>query len=229
MTDSGRIRDNLAFVRSRMEAACRRSGREFDSVTLIAVTKTVDVDEVRLLASLGVADFGENRVRELVRKAVALADLDARWHMIGHLQRNKTKTLLPHSTILHSLESAALAEVLSRRAAEADLEVEVLIEINVPGEESKYGIAPGDAAELALKVTELPKLKLAGLMTMAPIAANAEKVRPFFARLRDIARTLSKSLPSGAMSELSMGMTQDYEVAIEEGATMVRIGSALFR
>ena len=223
-----RTRANLAGVRFRIEAACRRSGRNADSVTLVAVTKSVGPEEARALSSLGVRDFGENRVQELARKSSALAGLPVRWHMIGHLQRNKVQDLLPHSTIVHSLESAALAEVLSRRAGERELEIDVLIEVNVAGEASKYGVAPADAGALAEKVAGFPALRLRGLMTMAPLAEDPETVRPVFAALRELAATLARDLPPGAMSELSMGMTQDFEAAVEEGATMVRIGTALF-
>ncbi len=223
-----RISENVAGVRSRMEGACRRAGRADGAVRLVAVTKTVDVDVVRILNSLGLKEFGENRVPELVRKSEALADIGATWHMIGHLQRNKVKDLLPHSRIVHSVESAELAEVLSRRAAGLGIEVEALIEVNVAGEEAKYGVAPGEAGALAEKIAGLPSLRLRGLMTMAPIAENPETVRPVFARLRELATQISRHLPPGAMAELSMGMTQDFEVAIEEGATIVRIGSALF-
>ena len=231
--DPGEIVGRLGRVRSRMEAACRRAGRPADAVTLVAVTKTVGLAEVRALSGLGVADFGENRVAELVLKATSLTELSCRWHMIGHLQRNKVARLLPHATIVHSLDSERLAAVLSRRAAEMDLDVDVLIEVNVAGEEQKYGVRPAEAAALAETVAALPALKLRGLMTMAPFLGaggpeTAEELRPVFARLRELAQTLSKNLPAGAMSELSMGMTQDFEVAVEEGATMVRIGSALF-
>lgn len=228
-----RLSRNLTRVRSRMQTACERASRSVDAVTLVAVTKTVGLEEARTLATLGVADLGENRVQELVRKTSSLAELPVRWHMIGHLQRNKVKKLLPSSTIVHSLESSDLADVLSRRAAALGIEVDVLIEVNVSGEEQKYGVAPEEAATLAEKVAALPALKLRGLMTMAPFLGaggpeTAEELRPLFAGLRELARTLARNLPEGAMSELSMGMTQDFEVAIEEGATMVRIGSALF-
>lgn len=226
--ESGGIARNLAALESRMKAACERSGRAPASVRLVAVTKTVDTDAVRVLNSLGVTDFGESRVQELVRKAVSLEDLPLRWHMIGHLQRNKIKHLLPHSRTLHSLDSRSLAEDLSRRAAEAGLEMNVLIELNVSGEETKYGARPEEAAGLAEGVVKLPALRLCGLMTLAPVTDDPEKVRPLFADLRELADTLARNLPPGAMSELSMGMTQDFEVAIEEGATMVRIGSGLF-
>lgn len=223
-----RIAGNLAAVRSRIESASKRAGRAPGSVKLVAVTKTVDVDAVRILTSLGVMDCGENRVQELARKAGLLADSPIRWHMIGHLQRNKAKDILPHCRIVHSVESEELAEVLSRRAADADLEIDVLLEVDIAGEESKYGLAPGSAAVLADHVARLGALRLRGLMTMAPIAEDPETVRPVFARLRELASSLSRNLPAGAMSELSMGMTQDFEVAIDEGATMVRVGSALF-
>ena len=231
MVDAAHIADRLQGVRSRIESACRKAGRADDAVTLVAVTKTVDLDEIRALSGLGVTHFGENRVHELARKATSLTDLDVRWHMIGHLQRNKVARLLPHSTIVHSLDSDRLAGVLSRRADEMDLDIDVLIEVNVAGEEAKYGVRPEAAAALAEAVTSLGALKLRGLMTMAPFLSageDPERLRPIFAGLRELAQTLSKNLPEDAMSELSMGMTQDFEVAVEEGATLVRIGSALF-
>ena len=253
-----RVAGNLADVQTRMNAARERSGRPRTPVRLVAVTKTVDPQTVILLTSLGVADFGENRVQELTRKAALLQDLLARkkgsgafcaehpsgptgkrlltpfsvegirWHMIGRLQRNKVKHLLAYSRTLHSLDSVPLAEAVSRRAADAGLDVTVLIEVNVSGEATKGGVAPGEAALLAEAVVKLPAVKLRGLMTMAPFTDDPEKVRPVFAGLRELAATLARNLPDGAMSELSMGMSQDFEVAIEEGATMVRIGSALF-
>jgi hypothetical protein len=256
-----RIARNLAGVRTRMKTARERSGRAGRGVRLVAVTKTVDAQTVIFLRSLGVVDFGENRVQELTRKAALLEDLMARderkkgsgafcanhpsgpkglrlltpfsveeihWHMIGHLQRNKVKHLLSYSRMLHSLDSAALAEAVSRRAAEAGVEATVLIEVNVSGEETKGGVSPGEAASLAEVVVKLPAVKLRGLMTLAPVTDDAQKVRPLFASLRELAGKLGRDLPEDAMSELSMGMSQDFEVAIEEGATMVRIGSALF-
>jgi uncharacterized pyridoxal phosphate-containing UPF0001 family protein len=263
--DPARISDNLDRVRTRITSACRRAGRDVSSVTLVAVTKTVALDEVRILASLGVRDLGENRVEELVRKATALNDKgqgdkgtkgqgvkddrgDAHgpasvvplppcpfaplplcvWHMIGHLQRNKARKLLPHSTIVHSLESADLAAELSKRAVAAGLTVDVLIEVNVAGEEQKYGVSPRDAPRLAEIVVQTPALNLRGLMTMAPIVDDPESIRPIFARLRELSHELSKDLPPASMRDLSMGMTQDFEVAVEEGATLVRVGSALF-
>jgi hypothetical protein len=226
--DPSRISSNLNEIRSKMAAACARVGRPGSGVRLVAVTKTVDLDDVRALHALGVSDFGENRVQELERKALALKDLGAHWHMIGHLQRNKVRKLLPHSTFIHSLDSVELASEIDRRAPAASLAIEVLIEVNVLGEESKEGVAPDAVAALADAVVKLRAVKLRGLMTMAPIVDDPEKTRPVFAALRELARKMARNLPPGAMSELSMGMTQDFEVAIEEGATLVRIGTALF-
>ncbi len=223
-----RIAQNLSDVRRRMAVACQKSNRTIQSVKLVAVTKTVDIEAAKALNSFGINDFGENRVPELVRKAIALTDTPAVWHMVGHLQRNKVKDLLPHSRIVHSVESADLVDVLNRRADALGLAVDVLIEVNIGGEASKYGVQPAGAEALAKKVASLPALRLRGLMTMAPIADDPETVRPIFSQLRELAATLSRNLPPGAMNELSMGMTQDFEAAIEEGATMVRIGSALF-
>jgi pyridoxal phosphate enzyme (YggS family) len=192
------------------------------------VTKTVGPEEVRALDALGVHDFGENRVRELVTKAASLADIPSRWHMVGHLQRNKVKDLLKYCTFVHSLDSDRLAGEMSRRASVEGLEVELLIEVNLGGEQSKFGVSVEAAEALAAETISLPALRLRGLMTMAPVDDDPEKARPLFAGLRELARKLAADLPPGTMAELSMGMTQDFEVAVEEGATMIRIGSALF-
>ena len=224
------LADNLRNVRRNMSEACRRAGRDPASVRLVAVTKSVTPDVVRDLASLGQTDFGENRVQELLKKSAELSDLAVAWHMIGHLQTNKVKKLLAVCGSIHSVDSVPLAEEIDRRAARAPLKPEVLLEVNVGREEAKFGLAPEELRDAAAAVGKLPHLSLVGLMTMAPLVENPEQTRPVFARLRSLAdRVREMSLPGVAMRELSMGMTQDYAVAIEEGATLVRIGTALFQ
>lgn len=212
----------LAAVRERIEAACRRSGRDPGSVKLIAVTKGKDVDEIeRLVLSRGCRALGENRIQEWREKERHFDGRGLEWHFIGNLQRNKVKYCLPFHTI-HSLNSLRLAEELQRFGARHDHRFRVLLEVNVSGEATKQGLTPTEASELAQRVSDMmPSVELAGLMTMAPWSDDPESVRPVFAELRKLRDKLG-------LVELSMGMSGDFEVAIEEGATMVRVGSALF-
>jgi len=224
------IADNLQSVRQRIEHACRRAGRDTQEVTLVAVTKTVGVGEVRELARLGQLAFGENRAQEMQRKYAELGGQPFEWHMIGHLQRNKVRDVLRIASIIHSVDSERLAREIEKEAARLDRLVPVLIEVNVAGETAKYGVSRAELAALAQAIDRLPHVQLQGLMTMAPIVADAEEVRPVFAALRGLLDDLrGLGLASADLRHLSMGMTQDFEVAIEEGATMVRVGSALFR
>lgn len=226
----GLLERNLQEVRRRIAEAAARSGRTAQAVTLVAVTKTVDAGLARTLCELGVRDIGENRVQEARAKAVQLADCPIRWHMIGHLQTNKARPAVRLFSLIHSVDNPRLAQALQRRAQQDGLELPVLIEVNTSGEASKFGVPPEEAAELAAAVDACERLQLRGLMTMAPIVEQAGEARPCFRRLRELRDHLNGSLPlRRALTELSMGMSQDYEVAVEEGATMVRIGSALFR
>jgi len=214
------IAGRLGRVRQRIEAACARSGRAADSVTLIAVTKGFPPAAVREAAAAGVRHFGENRVQEAQAKLPQLAGLSdaVTWHMIGHLQTNKVKTVLELFDTIHSVDSLHLAEAISRRALET---VPVFLEVNVGGESTKYGLSLDNLPSEHAAVAALPKLDVRGLMTVAPLADDPEQARPVFRRLRDAAASLG-------LRELSMGMTDDFEVAIEEGATHVRIGRAIF-
>ena len=225
-----RVLANLREVRQRMTAAAARSGRPAAAVRLVAVTKTVLPEVIRALREAGQRDIGESRPQQLRDRAAALADCDVAWHMIGHLQRNKVKYVVPAAAMIHSVDSPALAEEISKRAQAAGSRAACLIEVNVSGEASKSGVAPADAPALASAVAALPAFDLAGLMTMARIADDPQDVRPVFAALRELRDRINReaNLPR-PLTELSMGMTQDYEVAIEEGATIVRIGTALFR
>jgi len=224
------LENNLQDVRRRIAEAAARSGRSAEAVALVAVTKTVDARLVRLLWESGVRDIGENRLQEAQTKAAQLAGCDVRWHMVGHLQTNKARAAVRLFSLIHSVDSPRLAQALQKRAAQDGLTVPVLIEVNTSGEASKFGAPPDAAAQLAETVDSCEHLDLRGLMTMAPIVERAEEARPCFRRLRELRDTINESSRlRRPLSELSMGMTQDFDVAVEEGATMVRIGSALFR
>jgi PLP dependent protein len=206
---------NLARVEQRIAAACARAGRPRSSVTLVAVTKTVSVDVAAELIALGVRDLGESRPQELWRKAEALKEV--RWHLIGHLQRNKIDRTLPLVHRLHSVDSRRLLE-----AIDAAGPAELLLEFNCSGEASKGGFAPADAPALRDALHHLKQARVVGLMTMAPFEDDPQRCRPTFQALRRLRDEI------GPLPELSMGMSNDFEVAIEEGATAVRIGTALF-
>ncbi|MDQ7819806.1 MAG: YggS family pyridoxal phosphate-dependent enzyme [Armatimonadota bacterium] len=216
----------IARVRERIARAALRSGRQPEDVTLVAVTKGVDPARILEAAACGITDVGENRVQEAAAKIQALGEVAARlrWHLVGHLQRNKARQAAQLFALIHSVDRLALGEELSRRTRRP---LEVLVQVNVAGEPQKFGVAPADAAELVRALSRLPGLRVVGLMTIAPVADDPEAVRPVFARLRelrdDLARRGVADLP-----HLSMGMSQDFDVAVEEGATMVRIGRALF-
>lgn len=227
--DREKLAANYAAVMDRANAAAERAGRLPGSWRLVAVTKTVDAETARAICGLRPSDLGENRVQDLVEKAVALAGSEIRWHLIGHLQTNKVKKVVGAVSLIHSVDSLRLAEEIERVAAGKGLAQEVLLEVNVSGEESKFGLGPGEVAELAAAIADMEHVKLVGLMTMAPIVDDPEKTRPVFAGLRELADAVAANGLFARMPyELSMGMTQDFEVAIEEGATLVRVGSALF-
>ena len=221
------LASNLASVRARLAAAEARSGRLAGSVTLIGVAKTLPAETLSAAVALGLGDLGENKVQEAEAHQRAVGRTAARWHMIGHLQRNKAGRAVELFDVVHGVDDLELAQALDRRAQAAGRRMPVLIEVNVSGEVSKFGAAPASAAELAEQVASLAGVELQGLMTVGAPVARPEDARPGFARLRELrdglARRLGRPLP-----ELSMGMSGDYEVAVEEGATMVRVGSALF-
>ncbi len=223
-----RLKANVDAVRRRMEAACQRAGRSASDVTLVAVTKYVSVEVAARLPELGIRDLGESRPQELWHKASALPDV--RWHLIGHLQRNKVDSTIPLTSLIHSVDSERLLVAIQAAASQQNRPVPVLLEVNVSGESAKQGFAPSDVPSvLARFTTRFPQLSLRGLMTMAPLSADPEQVRPVFRELRRLRDQWRGDFPLvGSLAELSMGMTQDFEVAIEEGATMVRVGSALF-
>lgn len=206
--------------------ACERSGRAREDVTLVVVTKTQTAETINEALALGVTDIGENRVQEYLGKREELAP--HRFHMIGHLQRNKVKHIIDAVSLIHSVDDEALAGEIERRAAAADRIVDVLLEVNSSGEESKFGVSPDAVPALAARVLELPHVRLRGLMTVAEYVEDPERLRPAFRRMRELRDELAARHPGAGIDALSMGMTNDFEIAIEEGATLIRLGSAIF-
>ena len=222
------ITENLSMVENKIAAACKRAGRERDEVKLIAVSKTQPVEAIREAIEYGINSFGENRVQELREKTEIIKDnLD--WHLIGHLQTNKVKYVVGKVSLIHSLENIRLAEALDKEAAKLGVTVDVLAEINVAKEASKFGVNPEDAENFISEVSKFPNINIKGLMTVAPYTDISEENRKYFRQLKKIMVDLnSKNIHNVNMNVLSMGMTGDYEVAIEEGATLVRVGTGIF-
>lgn len=219
--------NNYDQVKANIVEACRKSGRRPEDVQLIAVTKYVGLETTRAVLDIGIEHIGENRVQEAVPKHEQLGERGT-WHFIGHLQSNKVKNVLGRFTYIHSLDRYSLAKEINKRAKQRDMAVKCLLQVNVAGEESKSGLAPGELMEFAREVVEMPHLRIVGLMTMAPFVDNPEEVRPVFRELRSLRdRLYALELPLVGELELSMGMSNDYTVAVEEGATMVRLGSVL--
>jgi pyridoxal phosphate enzyme (YggS family) len=218
------LADRLADIETRLEAACRRVGRSRREVTLVAVTKTVSVQVAAVLPELGMLDLGENRPQELWRKAAVLPPV--RWHMIGHLQRNKIERTLPLVQCIHAVDSLRLLAALEE--ASAARPVDVLLEVNASGEASKQGFHPDELPGLAPTLAELRHVRMRGLMTMAAFEDDPERCRPAFVRLRTLRDQLQAALGMPRLEHLSMGMSNDFEVAVEEGATLVRLGTVLF-
>lgn len=223
------ISANIDRVRAGIAAACARSGRRPEEVTLIAVTKTFPAERVREAIRAGIVDIGENYVQELLPKHDALAAEPVRWHFIGHLQSNKVKYIAPWVTMVHAVDNRPLAGELDRRAAQAGRAMDVLIEVNTTGEGTKFGLAPDAVVPFVRTLADLPHLRVCGLMTIGPFLPDPEASRPMFRRLRELRDEL-RAIPQQNLDpvHLSMGMTGDYGVAIEEGATFIRIGTALF-
>jgi pyridoxal phosphate enzyme (YggS family) len=219
---------NISHVRSIIAEAALRGGREPEEITLVAVSKTMPVELVQMAYNLGVTDFGENRVQEALPKIAAFHPQEIHWHMIGHLQSNKAGKAVSPFYCVQSVDSLHLAQMLSRHAGEQGNLLSVLLQVNVSGEASKEGMPLAEAPELARQIVVLPHLQVDGLMTIAPLVDDPEQVRPVFRALRLLREQLRAELPQYTWRHLSMGMTDDYRVAIEEGATIVRIGRAIF-
>lgn len=222
------VKENLQEVEKKIEEACRRAGRDRSEVTLIAVSKTKPVSMLQEAYSAGIREFGENKVQEMMDKYDVLPD-DIHWHMIGHLQRNKVKYLMGKAALIHSVDSLRLAEEISAQSVRHQVVTDILIEVNIAGEETKFGTDREEAISLVEEASRLPGIHICGLMTIAPFVENPEDNRTYFRQIRELSVDIAaKKIDNVDMRILSMGMTGDYEVAIEEGATMVRVGTGIF-
>lgn len=226
--DQGFIDENLTSIRQNIAKACEGASRDSTDVTLIAVSKTKPISMLMEAYKCGCREFGENKVQELTLKYDEMPK-DIHWHMIGHLQRNKVKYIVGKAALIHSVDSLKLAEEISREAVKKQTEVSILIEVNIAGEDSKYGVTAADAEKLIREAAGLPGIHIKGLMTIAPYVENAEENRQYFALLKQLSVDIKqKNIDNVNMNVLSMGMTGDYIVAIEEGATYVRVGTGIF-
>ena len=222
------LQDNLKEIENRVQAACERAGRSRDEVTLIAVSKTKPIEDLTEIYNAGVRDFGENKVQELTDKIEKMPK-DIKWHMIGHLQRNKVKYIIDKVELIHSVDSFRLAEEINIQAKKKGIVVPILVEVNIADEESKFGVSKEDAMELVKQIATLDGLTVKGLMSIAPYVVDSEENRPYFHKIKDLSVDISnENIDNVSMDILSMGMSGDFEVAIEEGATMVRVGTGIF-
>lgn len=222
------IRENLDFIHQNIEKACITADRSKEDVTLIAVSKTKPVSMLMEAYESGCREFGENKVQELINKYEVMPK-DVKWHMIGHLQRNKVKYIVDKVALIHSVDSLKLAEEISREAVKKQVDVSILIEVNVAGEDTKYGVSAASAEQLIRQAALLPQIHIKGLMTIAPYVERPEDNRQYFAQLKQLSVDInSKNIDNVSMNVLSMGMTGDYMVAIEEGASYVRVGTGIF-
>lgn len=226
--DAGMVTENLKIVEERIAAACKRSGRKREEVTLIAVSKTKPVSMIEEVYHTGLRVFGENKVQELTEKYELLPS-DIQWQMIGHLQRNKVKYIIDKASLIHSVDSLRLLETIDKEAKKKDMTARVLLEVNMAKEETKFGLMPEEVMEFIDKVPQFKNVLVEGLMTIAPNTDDPETNRQIFSALRKLSVDIAdKNIDNIHMGVLSMGMTNDYEVAIEEGATMVRVGTGIF-
>ena len=227
-TESKELAQNYNTVKDNIRKACEKAGRPEREVTLLAVSKTKPIDMLKDVYLAGARDFGENKVQELIDKIPQMPS-DIRWHMIGHLQRNKVKYIVGKVYLIHSVDSLRLAEEISAEAVKKQVEVNILVEVNVAQEESKFGTTVEETATLIREIAVLPGIHIRGLMTIAPFVENSEENRLYFRKLRQLAVDIgNKNIDNVSMNILSMGMTGDYEVAVEEGSTIVRVGTGIF-
>ena len=223
------IADRLSGIRARIDAAARSAGRDPASVRLIAVSKTFPIDAVRQAYAAGQRDFGENRVQEALQKISESTDLSIRWHLLGHLQTNKARKAAPAFAMIQSVDSLDLLEKLDRGAGESGHTPELLIQVDLAGEETKHGVPPDDVPRLFDAAAACRAVRVVGLMTLPPVPERPEDARPWFRRLRDLRdQWQGAGVPASMLRELSMGMSGDFDVAVQEGATMVRVGTAIF-
>ena len=222
------LTENLKKVREKINAACIRAGRDSSEVTLVAVSKTKPLSDVEELITAGQLEFGENYVQELCDK-VEKVSRPVHWHMIGHLQTNKVKYIVDKTVLIHSVDSLHLAKQIEKEAAKRDLIVDILVQVNIAREETKFGLGAAEAMLMTEEISKLPHVHICGLMTSAPFVEDPEENRCYFQKLHELFIDIrEKNIDNVDMHVLSMGMTNDYEIAIEEGATMVRIGTAIF-
>lgn len=222
------LKENLQQVEENIKKACKKSGRDRADVTLIAVSKTKPVEMLQTVYDCGVRDFGENKVQEMCDKMEVLPG-DIKWHMIGHLQTNKVKYIVGRTELIHSVDSVHLAAEIQKQAVKKDVIVPILIEVNIAEEESKFGIHKEDTIAMIRQIAEMDHLRIKGLMTIAPFVENAEDNRLYFREIKQLSVDIkNQNIDNVSMDVLSMGMTGDYEVAIEEGATLVRVGTGIF-
>lgn len=222
------LKENLAQVEAKIQEACNKAGRNRDEVTLIAVSKTKPVPMLQEIYDCDVRDFGENKVQEMCEKIEILPD-DIKWHMIGHLQTNKVKYIVGKTELIHSVDSLKLAQEIQKQALKKDVIVPILIEVNIAQEDTKFGIKKEDTIELVKAISQLDHVRIMGLMTIAPYVENAEDNRLYFRGIKQLSVDIdNQNIDNVCMNVLSMGMTGDYTVAIEEGSTMVRVGTGIF-
>lgn len=222
------LTDRLKKVEENIQKACEKAGRKREDITLIAVSKTKPVPMLQEVYDAGIREFGENKVQEMCDKIEALPN-DIHWHMIGHLQTNKIKYIIGKTTLIHSVDSLHLAQEISKQAVKHQVECDILIEVNIANEETKFGINAADTIQLVRDIAAFPNIHIKGLMTIAPFVENAEDNRLYFRQIRQLSVDIMKeNIDNVSMDVLSMGMTGDYIVAIEEGATMVRVGTGIF-
>lgn len=222
------LKENLQSVEENIKKACEKAGRKREDVTLIAVSKTKPVEMLQEIYDQNIRNFGENKVQEMCDKMEVLPK-DIKWHMIGHLQTNKIKYIIGKTELIHSVDSLHLAQEISKQAVKHDVQTDILIEINIANEQTKFGIDAGDTIQLVREIAALPNIHIKGLMTIAPFVENPEDNRLYFRRIHQLSVDITKeNIDNVNMDILSMGMTEDYMVAIEEGATMVRVGTGIF-
>lgn len=222
------IQANLKEVEQNILTACNKCGRSRDEITLIAVSKTKPVSMLEEAYSAGIRNFGENKVQEMCEKYEVM-EKDIRWHMIGHLQTNKVKYLIGKTALIHSVDSYKLACEIEKQAAKHNCIMDILIEVNIAEEETKFGLSEEDVIDLVKQIAQLPHVRIQGLMTVAPYVVDSEENRPFFRKIKQLSVDINnQNIDNVSMNILSMGMTGDYMVAIEEGATMVRVGTGIF-
>jgi PLP dependent protein len=220
------IKDNYSLLKRNIKEVCSRAGRNAERIKLIAVSKTFPATDIDALYRLGHRDFGENKVQELDNKNKELKELDIYWHLIGHLQTNKVKYVIDYISLIHSVDSIKLADEIQKRAAQSSRMIDILVQVNTSGEESKFGVEPGDSGKLCSEIRKLENIRIRGLMTIGKLTDNEIEIRENFRLLKNLYEDLRPI--NNHFEYISMGMTSDYEIAIEEGSNMLRVGSAIF-